>query len=92
MMGGNGVKKKMRYLGGDDDTAAKGRSDKRPERKGEKKEEGERSIAVVVAVVVVCRVRFAAAQLRSGVCVCVVLWLGNQGHAPPAPQKGTIKP
>ena len=81
----------MRYLGGDDDTAAKGKSDKRPERKGEKKEEeGERSIAVVV-VVVVCRVRFAAAQLRSGVCVYGALWLGNQGHAPPA-HKGTIKP
>ena len=89
MMGGNGVKKKMRYLGGDDDTAAKGRSDKRPERKGEKKEEGERSIAVV-AVVVVCRVRFAAAQLRSGVCV----WCCGSGirDMPPQPHKGTIKP
>ena len=81
----------MRYLGGDDDTAAKGRSDKRPERKGEKKEEGERSIAVVV-VVVVCRVRFAAAQLRSG-CVCVCGAVAREsGTCPPSPTKAPLSP
>ena len=59
--------------------------------KGEKKEEGERSIAVVLLLLL-----FAAfdSRRRSSDLGCVCVWCCGSGirDMPPQPHKGTIKP